>query len=65
MVKQISGFAVININGGQRITCTYDEINESGDLVSANNKKSFYAVEKNVVDNIEGIMSVIKEKLEE
>jgi len=44
-MKQLSSFMVININGGDRISYTYDEVNdETGEPVSQNNKKSFYVV---------------------
>lgn len=65
MVKQLSGFAVININGGHRIVYTYDEISDSGDIVSTNNKKSFYAVDDDTLTGIEKIVTAINKKMEE
>lgn len=63
MVKQLSGFAVLNINGGHRISYTYDVVSDSGELVSSNNKKSFYAV-GDVVPHIEALTEIIKKKME-
>ena len=61
-IKQLASFAAINVNGGQRITFTYDEINpETGDVISQNNKGNFYAVDKTLLKNIEDIRSYIEE----
>lgn len=66
-MKQLSSFMVLNINGGDRISYTYDEINSvTGELVSSNNKQSFYVVDSNLANVIEQIRKFIREhKLEE
>ena len=66
-IKQLASFAAINVNGGQRITFTYDEINpETGDVISQNNKGNFYAVDKTLLKNIEDIRSyIVEHKLSE
>lgn len=52
---------VLNINGGDRISYTYDEINEeSGEPVSTNNKKNFYAVDEELKSHIDAIRDYIK-----
>ena len=44
-MKQLSSFSVLNVNGGTRVTYTYDVIDdETGNVISTNNKGSFYAV---------------------
>lgn len=61
-IKQMASFAVINVNGGQRVTFTYDEIDpETGDVISQNNKGNFYAVDQALLQNIESIRSYIQE----
>ena len=61
-IKQLASFAVININGGQRATFTYDEIDpDTGDVISQNNKGNFYAVDQTLLQNIESIRSYIQE----
>ena len=66
-MKQLSSFMVLSINGGDRISYTYDEINaETGELVSSNNKKSFYAVDSNLTNAVEQIRKYLKDnKLED
>lgn len=62
MLKRLSSFMVVNIGGGDRISYTYDEIDEeTGNPISQNNKKSFYVVDSDLQDNIEAIRTYIRE----
>lgn len=65
-IKQLASFAVLNVNGGDRITYTYDEIDaETGDMISSNNKGNFFAVDSALKKNINAIRTYISEnKLE-
>lgn len=61
-MKQLSSFMVLNIDGGDRVSYTYNEINEeTGEPVSQNNKKSFYAVDKELMAHIEAIRKFIRD----
>lgn len=61
-MKQLSSFMVLNINGGDRVSFTYDEINdETGEPISTNNKLSFYVVDSTLSTNIEAIRTFIRE----
>lgn len=61
-IKQLASFAAISVNGGTRITYTYDEIDaDSGDVISSNNKGNFYAVDSALIENISDIRSYITE----
>lgn len=60
-MKQLSSFAVLNINGGDRVSFTYDEIDDkSGELISSNNKKSFFVVDSSLKDEIDRIRDFIR-----
>ena len=60
-MKQLSSFMVLNIGGGDRISYTYNDINdESGELISANNKANFYAVDPELKTHIEAIREHIR-----
>lgn len=62
-IKQLASFAVLNVNGGNRISYTYDEINgETGDVISSNNKESFFVVDSNLMVNIDNIREYIRNK---
>lgn len=61
-IKQLASFAVLNVNGGDRITYTYDEIDaETGDMISQNNKGNFYVVDSALKGKITGIRNYIEE----
>ena len=61
-MKQLSSFMALSINGGDRITFTYDEINEeTGEAVSQNNKGSFYVLDKTLLDHLNAVRKYIRE----
>ena len=61
-MKQISGFSVIGINNGMRLTYTFDEINENGELISQNNRKSFYILDEDTKKAAESIFGMLDQK---
>lgn len=59
-MKQLSSVMIVNIDGGQRISYTYNTIDdETGELISTNNKKSFFATQPELQADIAGIMNYI------
>lgn len=66
-IKQLASFAVLNVNGGNRVTYTYDEIDaDTGDMISSNNKGNFFAVDADLKSDIEQIRNyIINNKLSE
>ena len=61
-IKQLASFAVLNVNGGDRVTYTYEEIDaDTGDMISANNKGSFFAVDSALKGKITSIRNYITE----
>lgn len=61
-IKQLASFAVLNVNGGDRVTYTYDEIDaDTGDMISSNNKGSFFCVDPALKGKITGIRNYITE----
>ena len=61
-MKQLSSFMVLNVNGGDRISYTYDEIDgETGDVISTNNKESFFVVDSELRESIEDVRGYIRE----
>jgi hypothetical protein len=61
-MKQLSSFMVLNVNGGDRVSYTYDVIdNETGDLISTNNKESFFVVDSDLRATIEDVRDYIRE----
>lgn len=61
-MKQLSSFMVLNIDGGDRVTYTYNEINDStGEPISRNNKDNFYVVDDELREHIKAIRDFIKD----
>ena len=60
-IKQLASFAALNVNGGDRITYTYDEIDaETGNMISSNNKESFFVVDNELKTLVDGIRQYIR-----
>lgn len=60
-MKQLSSYMVMNIDGGDRVSYTYNEIDDStGDIISQNNKKSFYAVDPELKEKIDAVSDYIR-----
>lgn len=61
-MKQLNSFMAMSIGGGDRITFTFDEINEeTGEPISQNNKGSFYITDSKVMESINAIREYIRE----
>lgn len=57
----------MNIDGGERVSYTYTEVNdETGEIISQNNKGSFYALDYELKANLDAVSNYIrKNKLED
>ena len=52
----------LNVNGGDRISYTYDEIDgESGNLIASNTKESFFVVDDELRAHVNAIRDYIRE----
>lgn len=61
-MKQLSSFMAINVNGGDRISFTYDVIDdETGDVVDTNKKESFFVVDEGLRSSINEVRNYIRE----
>lgn len=61
-MKQLSSYMVLNVNGGDRISYTYDEIDDSsGNLLESNTKESFFVVDEELRAHIEAIRAYIRQ----
>lgn len=60
-MKILSSFLTLNMNGGDRISYTYDEIDEhTEEVISQNNKGSFYALDPTLKAHINAIREYIQ-----
>jgi hypothetical protein len=52
---------VLNVNGGDRVSYTYDEIDDqTGELVDGNIKETFFVVDNTLRNNIEKVRNYIR-----
>ena len=65
-MRQLSSFIVLNVDGGDRISYVYNEINEeTGEPISTNNQKHFYVTDSGLSAHINAIREYIRQnKLE-
>lgn len=64
-MKKVTSFTHLITGEGNRIAFTYSEMNESGDLISQNNKANFVAIDQELLTHINAINDYInKNKLE-
>lgn len=61
-MKQLSSFMVLNIDGGDRVTYTYNDIDDStGEPISRNNKGNFFVVDDKLREHIKATRDFIKD----
>lgn len=61
-MKQLSSFMVLGVSGGDRVSFTYDTIDENtGDLIDTNTKESFFVVDETLRGHINAIRDYIRE----
>lgn len=60
-VKQLSSFMALAVNGGDRISFTYDEIDpDTGDLIDGNKKGSFFVIDDELLGHINAVRDYIR-----
>lgn len=60
-MKVLRAFQVINRDGEFSVGITYHEVNEKGDIVTADQKESFFAVDTELKAHIEAIENYIRQ----
>lgn len=61
-IKQLSSFMALAVNGGDRVSFTYDEIDsDTGDLIDGNKKESFFVIGEELRGEINAIRDYIRE----
>lgn len=61
-MKQVTSFMVLNVNGMDRVSFTYDTIDdETGDLINTNTKESFFVVDEGLRGHINAVRDYIRE----
>lgn len=59
----VTGFAVINDRNGERISYTYDEVDDKGNILKSNVKESYLALEQETKDAIAVLRGIIEARM--
>ena len=62
MIK-VTNFNSQIVQEGTRISYTYSELNEDGDIISSNNKKSFIVTDDKILTKLKEIKSYLESKI--
>ncbi len=62
MIK-VTNFNSQIVQEGTRISYTYSELNDSGDIVSSNNRKSFIVRDERILNKLKEIKTYLENKV--
>lgn len=60
MTKLLSSFMSLNVEGGERISYTYINLDQGGNMIESPVKESFYVVDPELKEHIEAIREYIR-----
>lgn len=64
-MKILTSFAVVRTRTGDRITYTYDVVDDKGNIQDTNIKESFLVVEQEYADAVEALETLIESRMNE
>ena len=62
-MRILTGFAIINDRNGERVTYTYDEVDDLGNIIKSNIKESYLALDQNTKDAIASLRDIIETRM--
>ena len=60
---KVTNFNYQIVQEGTRISYTYSELNNDGDIVSSNNKKSFIVTDEDIIGKLKEIKTYLESKV--
>lgn len=64
-MKMLTSFTTFVSGEGQRISYTYSNVDESGKLVSQNNRENFIVMDSDVMEHINAINAYIFNRMDQ
>lgn len=61
-IKKITNFNYMPVQEGVRLSYSFSELNEDGNIISSNNKSSFIVQDEKIRQNIDEILKYLEEK---
>lgn len=62
-MKILTGFAILNDRNGKRITYTYDEVDEKGNVQDSNIKESYVVLDDETKSAIETLEKIVESRM--
>lgn len=62
-MKKLSGVAVVTTAEGERVSYTYMELDDNGNITSQNNRGSFVALDEGVLSAIATLKNTVNARL--
>ena len=62
-MNKITNFNYQIVQEGTRISYTYSEINDDGDIISSNNKKSYIETNEDILEKLKEIKTYLESKI--
>lgn len=62
-MNKITNYNYQIVQEGTRISYTYSEINDDGDIISSNNKKSFIVTDEDILNKLKDIKTYLEKKI--
>lgn len=62
-MKKVTGIAILQTAEGQKITFTFSEIDDRGNIIQSNVKRSFVVIDGETNDIINQLKSKVEERL--
>lgn len=60
---KVTNFNYQIVQEGTRISYTYSELNDDGDIVSSNNRKSFIVTDEDIISKLKEIKTYLESKV--
>ena len=62
-MKKLSGVAIVTTAEGERVSYTYTELDDSGNITSQNNRASFVALDDDLLTAIAKLKNAVNARL--
>lgn len=63
MTNKLTSFNYQVVQEGTRVSYSYSELNESGDIISSNNRKSFIVINEDILEKLKDIKEYLENKI--
>lgn len=62
-MNKVTNYNYQIVQEGARVSYSYSELNEDGDIISSNNKKSFIVTDEDILNKLKDIKTYLEKKI--